>query len=251
MILFAISAFAAASSLDPSGKWTVDYQPTTCVASRQFGPEQAPSYLAFRPSVTMDPHYAKLFVMAPNGEGGGVRSGGAILTLQPSGATTSVKYVSWIPKPGGPRSYEMDLDAAFMAQMGKSTGLAFDAGKVATAFATGKLQPVLDAMATCNDKLLLSWGANPAAKADAVGNPGDWFSYDDYPKRARSRNVQGSAVVVVTVDPEGRAKACRVAVSSGDADLDSGTCDVARRQGRFTRKSGGERFAVLAVHWTL
>lgn len=251
MILFGISAFAAASSLAPSGKWTVDYQPTMCVASRQFGPEQAPTYLAFQPSVSMDTKDVKLFVLAPNIEGGGVSSGKALITLQPSGATKSVKYISWIPKSGGPRGYEMDVDAAFMGQVGQSTGLSVDAGKEAAAFATGKVQPVLDAMATCNDKLMLSWGADPAAKAEAVGNPGDWFSNDDYPKRALSRHAQGRTVVVVTVDPEGRTKACRVAVTSGDADLDSSTCEVARRHGRYTRESGGDRFAVLAVRWML
>lgn len=251
MVLFVISAFAAASALPPSGKWTVDYQPTMCVASRQFGPQQAPTYLAFQPSVSMDSKNVKLFVLAPNSEGSGVRNGRAVLTLQPSGATKSVNYVSWVPKSGGPRGYEMDIDAVFMSQVGQSTGLSVDAGKEAVAFATGKVQPVLDAMATCNDKLMLSWGADPAAKAEAVGNPGDWFSDDDYPKRALSRHVQGRSVVVVTVDPEGRTKACRVAVTSGDADLDSSTCDVARRHGRYIRKSGGDRFAVFAVRWML
>lgn len=251
MILSAFSALAAASSLAPSGKWTVDYEPTMCVASRQFGPEQAPIYLAFQPSVSMDTKDVKLFVLSPNIEGDGVRNGKALLTLQPSGATKSVNYISWVPKPGGPRGYEMEVDAPFMAQVGQSTGLSLNAGKEAVAFATGKIQPVLDAMATCNDKLMLSWGADPAAKAEPVGNPGDWFTDDDYPKRALSRHVQGRTVVVVTVDPEGKTKACRVAVTSGDADLDSSTCDIARRHGRYTQENGRDRFAVLAVRWML
>jgi len=251
MVFATMLALATVQSapLTPSGKWTVDYQPTMCVAARQFGPAENATYLAFQPPVSMDTLAVKFFILAPNVGGSDVERGKATITLQPSGTTKSVNYVSRIPKRNGPRAYEMEVDATFMAQVGQSNGLSINAGKKSLSFMSGKMQPVLSAMATCNDRLMRRWGVDPAAKAEAIGSPGDWFDYTDYPIRAVRHNAQGRVVIVVTVDPEGKAKACRVAVTSGDADLDSGTCDVAKRRARYVRKVGGDRFAVYSVRW--
>jgi len=244
-------AIAQSAPLTPSGKWTVDYQPTMCVAARQFGPAGNATYLAFQPPVSMDTLAVKLFILAPNASGTGVERGRATITLQPSGQTEWVDYVSWIPKRGGPRGYEMEADAAFMAQLEQSTGLSVNAGKESVNFASGKMQRVLAAMATCNARLMRSWGVDTGAKAEAIGSPGDWFSYKDYPAAALRRSAQGRAVIIVTVDSDGKTKACRIAVTSGDPDLDRGTCDIAKRRGRYVRKNGGERFAVYSIRWML
>lgn len=252
MFITGLLALATADTLlMPSGKWTVDYEPTMCIASRQFGPAATPTYLAFQPSISMETSAVKLFILTPNEEGPGAKSGMATLKLQPSGESRSMSYFSLLPKQDGPRAYEIEIEADFMDKVGASTGLTLEAGKAAVEFTSGKIQPVLDAMTTCNNALMRQWGADPSAKAIAIGNPGSWFTDDDYPTGAMHRRAQGRTVIVITVSPDGKTKACRVAVSSGDAELDRGTCDIATRRGQYAPKAGGDRFAVYSVRWML
>jgi protein TonB len=96
-----------------------------------------------------------------------------------------------------------------------------------------------------------SWGVDPAAGAAPIGNPGEWFTDNDYPPEAARKRAQGNAVIVLMVDPDGRVKGCRIVATTGDPDLDMGTCERARTHARFVRKSGGDRFSVLGVHWAL
>ncbi|UUL82753.1 energy transducer TonB [Sphingomonas qomolangmaensis] len=71
-------------------------------------------------------------------------------------------------------------------------------------------------------------------KAGPKGNPGSWFSNDDYPPAARRAEAEGRVSVSVTVGTNGRVTACRVTSSSGNSDLDNTTCRLAERRGRFS-----------------
>lgn len=252
MILTMLALAASQNApMMPSGKWTVDYRPDACIASRPFGVEPSSVYLAFQPILSLDFHKMRLSVLAPNTEGSGIKTGKAKIVLEPSGAAATVDVDSWETKPGGPRGYEMIVDVDGLTQFGQSTGLKVDTGKQSFSFTTGKLQPVLDANAKCNGDLMRSWGVDPAARAEPVGNPGQWFTDDDYPVAAFQKRAQGHVLAVLTVDNDGKLKACKIAATSGDPDLDRGTCDVARKNAHFVRKSGGDRFAIFSVHWTL
>lgn len=251
MILASLLAFAGTdAALVPSAKWTVDYRADKCVASRPFGAEPA-IYLALQPLVSLDFKGATLTVLVPNSEGSGTRNGTAKIALRPAGTTKMLDYISRVSQPNGARSYEMSLDANMLAQIGQATSLAINVGKESVALETGKLQPVIDAAEKCNDDLMRSWGVDLAARAAPVGNPGEWFTDNDYPPAAARRHVQGNAVIVLTVDPDGRVKGCRIVATTGDPDLDDGTCERARTHARYVRKDGGDRFSVLGVHWVL
>ncbi|WP_066821875.1 energy transducer TonB [Sphingomonas mali] len=251
MLLASLLAFAGTDAvLAPSGKWTVDYRADKCVASRPFGTEPI-TYLTLQPFVSLDIKGATLIVVAPDTEGGGVQNGKAKISLRPTGTTKTLDYISRQPQPDGARSYEMSLDPDLMAQIGQATSLAIDAGKESVTLETGKLQPVIDAAEKCNDDLMRSWGVDLAARAAPVGNPGEWFTDNDYPPAAARRHVQGNAVIVLTVDPDGRVKGCRIVATTGAPDLDDGTCERARTHARYVRKDGGDRFSVLGVHWVL
>jgi TonB family protein len=251
MILASLLLLTGAdATLVPSAKWTVDYRPDKCIASRPFGAEPA-TYLALEPLVSLDFKGATLIILAPNSEGGGTRNGTAKISLRPAGTTKMLGYVSRASQPNGARSYEMSLDADIMAQIGQATSLAIDAGKESVALETGKLQPVIDAAEKCNDDLMRSWGVDPAARAEPIGNPGEWFTDNDYPPAAAQRHAQGHALIVLTIDTDGRVKGCRIVATTGDPDLDRGTCDNARAHARYVHKSGGDRFSVLGVHWAL
>lgn len=251
MIIASLLALAGAdaAALTPTGKWTVDYLTDKCEASRPFGNDPASASLIFQPFASIGATGMRMIVVAPNNEGDGNLVGKATIILQPSGATRTLNYTSWVSQPNGPRNYQMFVDAEVLAQIGPSTGLAMETGKESVALVTGKLQLALDAAVKCNLHLLRSWGVDPAAKAMPIGNPGEWFTDDDYPAAALRRHVQGHVKIALTIDSEGQVKGCRVVITSGDPDLDQGTCDVARTHAHYVPKSGGDRFDLLAVHW--
>jgi len=95
------------------------------------------------------------------------------------------------------------------------------------------------------------------AKVTPIGNPGQWFSQDDYPAEARRADQQGIVSISLTVDPTGKAVKCEVTLTSGFPSLDAVTCDVAMRRSRFTpaRDASGQAvsatYGVPNVRWVL
>lgn len=69
----------------------------------------------------------------------------------------------------------------------------------------------------------------------------------DYPRGARRSGAQGSVIVDIHIDPRGRVSRCDIVSSSGDADLDLGTCDLIRNRFRYApaRNAEGEPVADL------
>ena len=81
----------------------------------------------------------------------------------------------------------------------------------------------------------------PPKAAQPRGNYNSWASTDDYPAGALRAEREGVTSVRVTVSPEGRVSGCQVTKSSGHSDLDSTTCNLITRRGRFTPAEQGGR----------
>jgi TonB family protein len=98
---------------------------------------------------------------------------------------------------------------------------------------------------------------NKEAKVEPIGNPAEWFHSDDYPAEARRAQQAGRVSIALSVDPTGKVVGCDVIVSSGFPLLDTGTCDVALRNAKFTpaRTASGTAVAgtyvVAGVRWQL
>jgi len=75
--------------------------------------------------------------------------------------------------------------------------------------------------------------AAPPRAATPRGNFNSWASTDDYPSRALRDEREGTTSISVTVNAEGRVSGCQVTRSSGHSDLDSTTCSLITRRGRF------------------
>jgi protein TonB len=72
------------------------------------------------------------------------------------------------------------------------------------------------------------------------GNPGAWASSDDYPSGPLRREQEGVTRFRVSVGADGRVTGCEVTGSSGVPELDSATCSLVSRRGRFTPATDGE-----------
>lgn len=94
-------------------------------------------------------------------------------------------------------------------------------------------------------------GPPPKVERDAAvaqrasGSLPGLFSTDDYPQAALRREEQGTVAFTLSINRRGRVDECVIATSSGSAALDSATCRVLQRRGRFTpaRDASGKRVA--------
>lgn len=94
--------------------------------------------------------------------------------------------------------------------------------------------------------------AQPPSEGGPVPLPGDWIVSDDYPVDALRREVEGDVQIRLDVDPAGRVSACTILKSSGDASLDTATCELLTLRARFDRARGpGPRTHARTVVWKL
>ena len=75
--------------------------------------------------------------------------------------------------------------------------------------------------------------AAPPKAATPRGNYNSWASTEDYPSRALRDEREGTTSIRVSVTADGRVGNCSVTRSSGHPDLDSTTCQLITRRGRF------------------
>ena len=93
-------------------------------------------------------------------------------------------------------------------------------------------------------------------RRERVGNLAQYVGPDDYPPEALRRGQQGTVRFSVTVGTNGRVVACEITRSSGFAELDEGTCRLARRKLRFNPGRQNGRTVVMnavpfGITWTL
>lgn len=92
--------------------------------------------------------------------------------------------------------------------------------------------------------------------AGLKGNPGQFFGTDNYPPAAIRAGAQGRVVARLSVGADGRVTDCTVSASSGNEDLDSTTCRIAKSRVRFSpaKDDSGNAIAstyTLPVRWVL
>ena len=92
--------------------------------------------------------------------------------------------------------------------------------------------------------------------AGLKGDPGRFFGPDAYPPAAQRAGAQGRVVARLSVGTDGRVTDCTVSASSGNDDLDSTTCRIARSRVRFSpaKDDSGNAIAstyTLPVRWVL
>ncbi|WP_286773962.1 energy transducer TonB, partial [Sphingomonas sp. 66-10] len=92
--------------------------------------------------------------------------------------------------------------------------------------------------------------------AVAKGNPGQYFSQDNYPPSALRAGEEGRVVAMLTIGTDGRVSECEVTTSSGSAALDQATCRIAKSRVRYSpaKDENGQPIAsrqTLPVRWQI
>ena len=92
--------------------------------------------------------------------------------------------------------------------------------------------------------------------AQSKGTPASWYTNDDYPPGALRAEASGRVSARLTIGTDGRVSGCAVTASSGNDDLDSATCRIAQRRGRYSpaKDENGNPIAsssAIAIRWVV
>lgn len=114
--------------------------------------------------------------------------------------------------------------------------------------------------ATAGVAVMIAGSAHADLRPDmgpvAIGNIGQWFGPDDYPKEAMRARRQGRVIAALKLDATGAIVGCTIEQSSGTTILDTATCQIATAHLRFdpaTDHQGHPTDSVyrLPVRWVL
>ena len=227
----ALPSPASAETLQPIGKWTVDYGETSCLAARSFGDPKKPLLLAFRPSLN---DTTVRIILASHAGGTDARH----FPVRGSGAkTTGLRFFA---KQTKRRIVWIDLASAEFDRIATGKTIELKGENLDLDLSLAGMSAALKAMRTCNTSLRQHWNADEAgqakiaSRAGALVRPERLVSGNDYPGQALNELRGGRTRVSLLIDEKGVAKECVVEEHSGVATIDAQTCIMIMKRSKFT-----------------
>lgn len=104
---------------------------------------------------------------------------------------------------------------------------------------TGSMGATMAALRTCMDKLVSTWGFDPAQQAalsrpaTPLGNPGDWITSLDYPSALLSLRASGIVHFRLDIDETGSVAGCHVQTTTKPAGFDDPSCRLIQQRAKF------------------
>ena len=246
--------------IQPSAKWELQVEDTTCVLSRHYGAGASGMTLVVRKRPLSAEYDLALFDSLKRKGGASDKSGQDIasIRLTPGDRGIRVGFDMWSATTSPDlRVTKMQITSADFAAITTAETVSI---------AIGSSPPVLMAMRagtkaalalkSCNDDFLREWKIDPVEN-DLVATPPKakpvtWFSDDDYP--AAAKGAQGKVLAVFKIGTDGRISDCRAVGSSGSTVLDDATCRLltARLQFKPALDKNGKPIAAyksIAYDW--
>lgn len=255
-----------AASLQPTGKWEVEYTATTCTAKRKFGDvtvSVSPAPLGQTVNlVIVGPGQADQFArqysstIDPGDGGAPIRATTMVYPVRAKGrvAMTTIISLQEADRIGRGSRLRFATTRALSRQMRYPTRLQKSQVQL-TADVQLAVTPALGkAMTACGDDLRKQWGmvdgklAKPAVRT--IGDMRSIFKDDDYPLDAWEADSTGTSQYLVMVDEQGLPMDCVVIQSSGVASLDAMGCQVIRERAKFIPARDAQGKAVKDMYVT-
>lgn len=104
---------------------------------------------------------------------------------------------------------------------------------------TGSMAEPMEAMRTCLDDLVRSWGLEPASlkrivtPAEPIGSPGKWIRSSDYPSSQLNDGTSSNVSFMLIVGENGKVEDCYVQSVTDDSVFGDIVCEKVRERARF------------------
>ena len=240
MLAFLLIGAAAATALQPTSKWQVNFDEGQCLAQRQYGTTDKPLTLALKGPASGD--VMQLAVLG--GKGGPANAeqdDGSIAWGAAKARPTSV--LNFRTTGSARRVYLINLPRTEVVEAAgpSSNRLAVSLGRgVHYDFAVTGLPGVMKVMDECVADLRQYWNYSDVEvvpgtrlRSKASADLSHLFSSFDYPRDALRRGQSGMVGVVLLIAADGKVADCTLTQTSGIAALDSQTCAIIQQRGRY------------------
>lgn len=219
----------------PTERWVVNFDDAQCVASRNYGTVEKPLHLALKASPLGD--VIQLAILR-HGIGGEAEQLDAILKIddQPALRTTILVYKS---ENASLRIHRVNLRPTEFAPLRQAKSIAIQSPGLNETFALSNMGPLLKTMEECLVDLRSVWnitdptGTKSKLKERSKANLSAYFSNDDYPAAAFTKEQSGIVAFALLIDEAGKVADCTIVETSGAAVLDTQSCGVLEKRARF------------------
>jgi TonB family protein len=249
------AAVASPPALAPVGPWVVQVEESMCLLQRGYPVGDKKITLVFQPLLDLDS--MDMYIMTDD-RSSRQYTGTFINRQEPGSQSWTGKYFSVKMPTDQMRLTRLSAERQMLEQLKDGDILQVQAKPVNIAFRIVRPEKARVALKGCIDNLKKRWGVNPEVAAQVAtpleGNPARYFNAGSYPMEAERKGIYGRVIALLNVNTAGAVDHCRI-VSSAGADLNDGTCAVAK-QIRFkpARDKNGTALPstyILPVRWSL
>jgi TonB family protein len=242
MVPVAIGSMGAAEPRQPTARWVVNYDDAQCVASRNYGTEDKPLFLAFKPSPTGS---VVRVILMRNGTLSDAEQRPASVRFddKPALAVNALSY-------GDPKAKRLAMAinlpmTTFAANRGASS-IEIKGSWFNERLAVPGLTGVMAAFDDCLANLREVWNVG-APHSSRVAQPAqskrplsDLFRSSAYPRQAIVEGNTGRVGLAVLIDEAGTVRDCMIEETSGFATLDTMSCYTITTHARFDPAVGAD-----------
>ena len=243
-----LCASPAAAVQAPTGRWNVDWGNWKCTLMRQNAGETT---RAFALMSTPGTGWWQLRLISGEWPEGALSNPDQLtLRLQPAGTAPAI--LPWVENSPAGRMLNIGrLDDDFPEALAAAQSIRVERnGEPVFEMSFANATEAIAALRECEQGVMREWGIDPAAhvalRALPRGDIARFVTNDDYPMSALREGHEGTVVVRLTVDAQGKVTNCGPVVSSGDRALDLQTCAILVERARLTPAVGANGAAVSA-----
>lgn len=259
-ILLAAVAFGsigAAEPRKPTARWVVNYDDAQCVATRNYGTEDKPLILAFKPSATGSVVRVMMIRKGPALDAE-QRSASLRFDDQPPIAVSALTYGD---TKTGQFVATANLPMQTVAANRRMTTLGFRGATFDERLAVPGFVGITAFFDDCLANLRQVWNVGP--HADRLKRPPrprqplrQLFSRGTFPTLALQAGNTGTVAISLMIDEAGKVRDCLVEESSGFATLDATSCFVIASRAQFEPAVGTDGKPAKSayfqrIHWQI
>lgn len=235
-------AAAPAEPRKPTARWVVNYDNAQCVASRNYGSDDKPMFLAFKPSPTGS---VMRIMLICNGYAAEAEEQPAVVQFDDKKAINATA-LAYGDRKTRRLTTAINLPMQGLAENRSARAIEIRGSGFSERFAVGGFGGVMAAFDDCLANLRSVWNigeqsSTPLKQEARAKQPlGDFFRSSSYPSQALRDHDTGQVGIALLVDETGKVRDCMVEETSGFATLDTMSCSILIQYAKFHPAIGND-----------
>lgn len=235
-------AAAPAEPRKPTARWVVNYDDAQCVASRNYGSEDKPLFLAFKPSPTGS---VMRIMMIRNGYAAEAEERPAVVRFDDRKAINA-NALAYGDRKTRRLIAAINLPMQSLTEHRSAASIEIRGSGFNERLAVAGFGGVMAAFDDCLANLRNVWniGAQSSTRLKQEARPKQplrgLFRSSSYPSQAIREGGTGQVGIVLLIDEDGKVRDCVVEETSGFATLDTMSCSVLIQYAKFYPAVGSD-----------